>query len=545
MKIIAFATDMPPLPGHATSGTALRTLGLVEGLRSFGHEVLVSVPKSALRAFLKKNDRHEFPPEIQSRVSALEDLAFDPANQSALIRETNPDAILCGHWPAMTLAAKPSQAVIIDLAGPHILERHYQGMGNHPGAVLAKLNSLGKADYYIVSGPAQRLYFLSYLLRAGIDKPEARTITITMPLPPNQPKRATSRGEGTELYPQFIFGGVFLPWQDPSRGLHALSRELERRAAGYLTLIGGKHPNYKIKEGIYASLFEELAQSPRITSKPMLPYDEFIAELGAADVALDLMAWNLERSLAVTIRSTTYLWAGVPVIHNNFADLASLIRDYDAGWCVDPGDEAGFSRIMDEIFDAPDTVRGKGQNAARLASEVFSWEKAVLPLLSCLTPRGSAQLRETDIVVDFPSNAELPLVKGENIEQFFVCRINGLTRVEFRIATHNRPQKKPIRVKLFELDASSKRWLIAEEEVPALALKNNEWQALEVDERRNSAGRTFVLRLEGEEESPETSASPWAVRGSPYPLCGLNYGKRAIDNAALCLRTTCSGDRAH
>jgi hypothetical protein len=399
-----------------------------------------------------------------------------------------------------------------------------------------------------VSGPTQRLYFLSFLLRTEIDRPENRIVTIPMPLNPQQPQRQPL---DMDCYPHFVFGGVFLPWQDPSFALRQISSELTTQNKGQLTLIGGKHPNYDIKEGVYAELFNELTKNPRITSKPLLSYGDFVGELSSKDVAVDLMKWNLERQLAVTIRTTTYLWAGIPVIYNDYADLGSLISSYDAGWCIAPGDKDALHAVCNEIFEKPELLQQKSANASRLAEEIFSWDIAVQPLLNLLSTPTAKRLRETDIILDFPDNAELPVLYGREVEQYFVCRVNGLTRIECRMATHNRKIGCPVSLALYQLEKEPRgsasvlrtftKQLIARDICEAEHLPNNEWFALDVDPIADSAGRTFVLRIESEEEKTEASASPWAVKGSPYPMLGLYYGDRYLDHASLCFRTTCAG----
>ncbi len=544
MKIVVFTTDVTPLAGLPTSGTALRTFGLIQGLKAHGHEVITSVPKSALGSTLKNIDRASLDRTIQAEIDTLERCAFDGANQGALISEFAPDAILCGHWPAMTLQTKPSQAVIIDLAGPHLLERHYQGSPNQLGAIMAKMGVVGAADYYIVSGPRQRLYFLSFLLRAQVPNAEKRIVTIPMPLDPNVPSRTAYAGPEND-FPRFVFGGVFLPWQDPSAALEQVAASVLERNKGSLTLIGGAHPNYPIKEGVYAKLFQELGKNPRVVTKPLLPYAQFLNELSQADVAVDLMKWNLERELAMTIRSTTYLWAGVPVIYNDYADLGELIRRYDAGWCVSPSNREQLASVIDSIVDDPAMVQRKSENASRLARELFSWDRAVEPLLPFLSVSDRGKLRETDIIVDFPDSASFPLVDGAPVEQYFVCRIDGLSRVECRIATHGRKVSAPLTFSLYEVpggeSGSSRRYLIAQKMAAADAIVNNEWFALDVEPLRDSGGKTFLLRIESQSTAESESASPWAVKGSPYPLIGFYYGAKPQEHAALCLRTTCQG----
>jgi glycosyltransferase involved in cell wall biosynthesis len=416
MKFLAFTTDVIPLPGLPTSGTALRTFGLIQGLRAHGHQVEISVPKTALHGMLKSCDRASLSAEVQQHIQQLQQLAFDSANQAHLLSEIRPDAVLCGHWPAYTFQTKPAQPVIIDLAGPHLLERHYQGSPNHAGAVLSKLSAIASADYYIVSGPTQRLYFLSYMLRAQVPQPEKKIFHITMPLDPALPGPRAVLNPAD--FPRFVFGGVFLPWQNPAAGLERTAEAIRKRGRGSLKLIGGSHPNYKIKGGVYDKLFDTLAKSPAVKTLPMLPYEAFLGELSTSDIAVDLMQWNLERELAMTIRSTSYLWAGVPIIYNDYADLGKLIRRYDAGWTVSPQDEAGLDAVFAEIFENPDIVSLKSQNASRLAREVFSWDRAVRPLLDGFGKQDRVSTRELDIIVDFPDNADLTVTADKHVEQY-------------------------------------------------------------------------------------------------------------------------------
>ena len=543
MHVLVFTTDVIPLPGLPTSGTALRTWGLIQGIRAHGHKVTISVPKNALkgaRAIAQEKDRTG---TLASQLKELQENSFDSINQQSIIQDLKPDVILCGHWPAMTLQSKPAQPLIIDLAGPHLLERHYQGMRNHVGAVLGKLHAISSADYFIVSGPKQRLYFMSFLLRAQIDQPEKRMVTIPMPLDPSTPVHPRGNGD----YPHFIFGGVFLPWQNPRFALEHVAEALTERNQGKLTLIGGKHPNYSIDEGVYDTLFKNLSRNPRVETKPMLPYEKFVEELGAADVAVDLMSWNLERELAMTIRSTTYLWSGLPVIYNDFADLGSLIAKYDAGWCVPPENPGALRSVIDQIYSNPAAVRGKSANATRLARDLFSWDTAVEPLLQLFGSSSRARPREVDIIVDFPDSAAFPLIAGKSVEQQFVCRLDGLSRVECRLATHDVSPRDPITFSLFELEkngsasgSSASRLLVAQQQIEGNAIKNNEWFALDLEPVQDSAGRSFVFRMESEASAKE-GASPWAVKGQPYPLTSFSYGGSRIDHTALCLRTTCTG----
>ncbi len=546
MKILVFTTDVIPLEGLPTSGTALRTFGFIQGLRANGHEVVVSVPRSALNGMLKNIDMSSVAAATKKQIDDLRPLAFDPTNQSYIVNELQPDLILCGHWPAYAFQTRPAQPVVVDLAGPHLLERHYQGTPNHLGAALSKLGVIASADHFIVSGPSQRRYFLAFAMRAGVPHPEKRMIEITMPLSPQIPVRDFSSFPAAE-YPRFIFGGVFLPWQDPSRALEQVSEHIREKQRGRLTLIGGSHPNYKIKEGIYTKLFATLSKNPAVEKLPMLPYDAFQARLAESDVAIDLMRWNLERELAMTIRSTTYLWAGVPIIYNDFADLGILLRKYDAGWTISPDQPDALRQVLDEILDNPEMVRRKSENASRLAREVFSWDLAVRPLLAQLERHDAGAAKETDIVLDFPDRADLIVSEERAVEQIFFSRVDGLSRIECRMATHGKEVTDPVTFSLYELknsgeqDGKATRALLASRSAVGRDLKNNEWFSLETAPIADSAGKTFALRIETTASPNSAAVAPWAVRGRPFPLLKLIHGNQPVDDLSLCLRTTCSG----
>ncbi len=530
MKFIVFTTDCPPINGLPTSGTALRTYGIAQGLIANGHEVVFSPPKTGMAKIKSPS------PQLDKYINELNSNAFDSNNQRELIEKHQPDVILCGHWPALSLSSKPSQPIIIDLAGPHMLERHYQKSANQQGALLSKLNNLGLADYFIVSGKKQRYYFLSYLLRAGIENPENKIVNIPMALSPEIPVIDTTKYKQD---PKFVFAGVFLPWQDPSAGLEKLVEQIDLKDKGSLKLIGGKHPNYKIKEKKYDKIFSEISKSDNVVQKPLLPYDEFISELADCSVALDLMQWNLERELAVTIRTTTFLWSGLPVIYNDYSDLSELIKQYNAGWTLESIEQ--LKDVINEIYSKPELIEQKAKNARELAKDHFLWDKAVVPLIEKLENTKKQIFKEIDICVDYPDNKE---IKAKSFTQFFTCRVEGLNKIEFRIdqSKLEDKSKEELNLKLYECRENNltDATLIAKSNVE-FGIKNElngDWLSFDFNDISNSAGRNYALVIQAKEE---LSAIP--SRGCLYPLHLLRAEGKKISQTSLCIKTTCSGSR--
>ena len=97
-------------------------------------------------------------------------------------------------------------------------------------------------------------------------------------------------------------------------------------------------------------------------------------------VAWDLMPYNSERGMAFTSRTAEYLWAGLPVVHQRYAELSGHIAEYEAGWLVDPEDPVAIREVVHRIVSSPEEVRLRGRNAQALARDRLDWAKTIEPL---------------------------------------------------------------------------------------------------------------------------------------------------------------------
>jgi glycosyltransferase involved in cell wall biosynthesis len=366
MRVLIFSSDILPYPGLPTVGSGLRSWGLGQALQKIGYQVIFSMPSAVLK-------RHEH--AIPSEVAAL---TWEWYNMHRIVQRVEPDVVVVCNWPLLDLmdAEKVKVPIILDQAGPHLMERELQRFGDQKDNIRRKVNALRKADYFTCAGHWQHRYFLTWLERAGWTERERceRTAVIPFSMPPDLPERLPYE----EL--TFVFGGIFLPWQDPSVGLSILVEELERRNQGWLRFYGGRHIVYAVNPGIYENLVAKLRQSPRVIVSGILPYEDLIDEYRRAHVALDLMKRNPERELALTTRTVGYMWCGLPVIYNNYSELSDHIREYDAGWVVDPEDREAIRAVIDEIYTCRDRVAQKGENARRLVHERFNWDLTIEPL---------------------------------------------------------------------------------------------------------------------------------------------------------------------
>jgi glycosyltransferase involved in cell wall biosynthesis len=374
-RILVVSGDMLPLPGLPTTGAGLRAWGLIKGLEARGHDVVYLMPETSLKSAALGVDRSAY------RSRTYNNLSSDDLYRH--IKDLSPDVLVFQHWSTAASFAGSSIPMAIDFHGPLLLETLYQDLPHYEGLRQVKIQTLAKADFFTCAGQRQRHYFYPWLMQAGFDLRHDLIQVIPVSLSPDMPARSPAVGEVT-----FVYGGVFLPWQDPSLALETLVTTLEERQTGRLKLFGGKHPSIQIPPGKYHDLLPRLDRSPRVELMGMIPRDALVDTYLRSHVAIDVMVRNPERELAFTTRTVEYLWCGLPVIYNNYAELADYIRDYDAGWTVDPLDANAIRSVIEAILDDPACVARKSINAQRLVRERLTWERTIEPLDAfCREPR--------------------------------------------------------------------------------------------------------------------------------------------------------------
>ncbi|MCB0358767.1 MAG: glycosyltransferase family 4 protein, partial [Bdellovibrionales bacterium] len=135
---------------------------------------------------------------------------------------------------------------------------------------------------------------------------------------------------------------------------------------------------------LYQEISARAQVSDRINVHGYISRSELIKTYLQASVAVEAMEYNLERDLAFTTRTIEYLWCGLPVLYNDYAEISGHIAEYDAGWLVKPDDRHSIGKALQEIFSNPRLVEQKGRNATCLVADRFSWDKTILPLVRFL-----------------------------------------------------------------------------------------------------------------------------------------------------------------
>ncbi len=354
-RVVVVSMDHLPGSSYMGSGAGVRAWGLGKGLEARGHSVTFLVPE-------KPNAPHVDGESV--RVYTLRNLDL-------VLRSCSADVIVFQGWGRLPYVGKLDVPVVIDFHGPSVIEMDIM---RNPLLWLfkrVKLESIARADYFICAGEAQKNYFLAWLLLAGVDMRTDPIGVVPLSMPPEMPV--------WDPYDEitFVQGGHFVPWVDTSKALLACVAFLERRGRGRLKIFGGKNPGIPFPDDSVDRLLERLRASSVVDYSGMIPADEVTEYYRHCHVAIDLQKKNPERRLAFTTRTVHYLWCGLPVIYNNYAELSRYIETYDAGWTLDPDDTERLYSIFDEICSSQELVRTKSRNAQRLVAEKLTWYKAI------------------------------------------------------------------------------------------------------------------------------------------------------------------------
>ncbi len=368
-KVLIVTTELIPSLPFPTVGGGQRAYSLGEGLKSKGHEVAYSLPREHLAG-------KEGAPE------QLLELAHDLTDINDVVAKACPDVVLFTTSYLMRFFSGSSLPVVLDLAANIELEAMFTPGSNLADVLMGRLDQYTKADFFILGSPRQVPWYSPFWMLAGL-RPEQEPYTIvpiccSPKLPPIPDRREIS----------FISAGMFYPWQDPFDALQEVLSALDARQAGELAIFTGKHPTWT---DIHSRLIDpksRLGDSQRLKIRGLLPFSEIASEWGMYSCAIDVMKPNLERRLANPMRTTTYLWLGIPVIISDFYGVSELVREYDAGWLVDPLEKGAVRRITLDILDNPDILRERAANAQRLVAEELMWDKHINALDEfCRAPR--------------------------------------------------------------------------------------------------------------------------------------------------------------
>ena len=304
-------------------------------------------------------------------------------------------------------------ALCADAAGPFLIENLWvhrdAALGlrsrvlRDEAAVAVRL--LETADLVLCAHERQRDLVLGMLLAAGAVDPaaldldpglERRVAVVPFGAPDGPaPPRSAQRAPGPL---RAVWPGGLWDWLDPAGAVAALAEARALGADVELELWGTRSPDPLVPEPRAAAAARETAGRLDVAAHVALvewvPYDERVARLLAADVAITLDPGGLEQRFAFRTRLLDALWAGLPTLATRGEWVADLAAAQGAGWTVAPGDAAAAGHALAEAAADPARLAGMAARAQALAA-THDYDALIEPLAAwCAQPERARSERE-------------------------------------------------------------------------------------------------------------------------------------------------------
>ena len=356
---------------YVVTGNSVRAYYLAKGFTEHDIEVVHAYPRELDRF------SEETPHLPGVKVASYQ----DKAALTQLIQAEAPDVLFMGYWELLEdLPEENEIPVIVDVSTPRILEQIYEG-SDIQAEMHRMMKLYPKADLFVAGNQKQKHFLLSWLIMAGFDcQEEVPIVVLPLSAEPGAPKHKI--GNTWNL----VSGGVSSAWRNSQAYIDAIHSFLSGASphAGHLHILKGKYL-YAPQEAT------ETIKTDHFTQLPLMTYAEmeaFFAQEG--HIGLELCQPNLEREYSQSFRSLEYLRQGMPIICNDYLEMADHIRSYDAGWVI--SSPAELPVLLEEIFAAPKQYSFKSANAIRLVNEQFHYEQNIRLLVEFVkTPQRAAK----------------------------------------------------------------------------------------------------------------------------------------------------------
>jgi|GEM_PF-1093890 len=362
-----------PDPDLPMSGGALRAWHHSEELKAAGHDVILLSREQDNKADCDEGFRSQ-------------------RHLLAIVRTIKPDRIICVQPEIAPLLTNLGIPIAVDFYAPRLLEAAFED-GTEAEAVNT-LRALEACDFPIFSNPRQRWFYLGLMAMSGFDVTSQCGAIVPLVSHPG-PKRSTPKS------PVFVMGGVSWPWQDPSEAIAIAIKTFEKLDKGELHIYGGPPI---IGDSEVVDLAEKIPPSSRLHFKGVVPYSTLQAAYSKATAAIDIMAPNPERELAVSFRQMEYLGCGLAIITGKNHAISEMIHDSKSGWTIETSELAS---VLTSIIEQPKTAAQFGKNAKKLGKSQFSRATCEAPLVKWIEKASVRERLESPLVESATLMAEV------------------------------------------------------------------------------------------------------------------------------------------
>lgn len=335
------------------------------------------------------------------------------------------DVIIAQALPLPALPAEEMAAkyLVVDLCRPWIIEHLEARHAREPASeaswlardLIAINGLLAAGDFFICPAEMQRAFWLGALTHSGrltetvySRAPDGRALIDVVPygipaLPP--PKQAKAlKGVMPGIGPNdfvALWGGGLWHGLDPLALVHATARLRDADYPIRSVMLDTPPPTTLDGAPAPPSLHDAIRQRSDalgLTGTHVFfpdgptPYTERTEYLLEADAGISLQQPSLEARFAFRTPVLDALWAGIVPVASDGDTMADLLRAYDAGRIVPPGDDAALAVTLANLIDNPYERRLLAARGHALGQS-FTWETVAQPLIAfCRQPTKGARV---------------------------------------------------------------------------------------------------------------------------------------------------------
>lgn len=187
--------------------------------------------------------------------------------------------------------------------------------------------------------------------------------------------------------------GLEQPWPivlyqgglQPGRGLPRLVEAAASVPNAYFVFIGGGRQAAELYE-----LAASLGLAERVRFIPTVALDELPSYTASADIGVQPIENTcLNHFTTDSNKLFEYVIAGLPVVASQLPEIGKVVRQYDLGLLVPPGDTAALASAIKRLVDDPE-LRAHHRAKAEQAAETLNWEaqeQALVELYARILPK--------------------------------------------------------------------------------------------------------------------------------------------------------------
>lgn len=205
----------------------------------------------------------------------------------------------------------------------------------------------------------------------------------------------------------FVWGGGMHNWLDAETPIRAMS--LLRFSHPHIKLLFAAsigHPGQARGSGANSALALSHEMGLKNANVFFLEqwsrYSERSGYLNGATAGLVCHRDHVETRFAFRTRVLDYLWAGLPIVTSDGDEFADLVRKFDLGIVVPPGDPQALADAFVSLVKRIDAGEPFNDRIASIRP-LYHWDEVAKPLLEfCANPRKTAHLGDPVLMAGLP-----------------------------------------------------------------------------------------------------------------------------------------------